>query len=62
MPKLPGHKKKYQKLSRREQKLASKYIAEEMREKKYSQKQAKAIGINRARQKLAEIRKRHKIK
>lgn len=55
-------KKKYKKLTKREQKLASKYIAEEFRTKKYEPEQAKAIGINRARRKLAEIRKRHKIK
>lgn len=55
-------KRKYKKLTKSEQKLASKYIAEELRTKKYGPGQAKAIGINRARQKLAEIRKRHKIK
>jgi hypothetical protein len=36
-------------LSRRIQKLASKYIAQEMRTRKYEPSQAKAIGINRAR-------------
>jgi hypothetical protein len=41
-------KRKYPKLSRRVQKLASKYIAEEVSLKKYSPAQAKAIGINRA--------------
>lgn len=42
-------KTKPAKLSHRLQKLASKYIAEEMRTKKYKPKQAQAIGINRAR-------------
>ena len=42
-------KKKPAKLSHRLQKLASKYIAEEMDTKKYKPKQAQAIGINRAR-------------
>lgn len=42
-------KTKPAKLSHRIQKLASKYIAEEMRTKKYKPKQAQAIGINRAR-------------
>ena len=41
-------KRRYPKLSRRVQKLASKYIAEEVRSHKYGQKQAEAVGINRA--------------
>lgn len=41
-------KKRYPKLSKRVQKLASKYIAEEVRTHKYGQQQSEAIGINRA--------------
>lgn len=55
-------KKKTPKLTKKEQKLASKYIAQEFHTKKYESKQAIAIGINRARQKLAEIRKRHRLR
>ena len=55
-------KKKYRKLTKKEQKLASKYIAQEFRTKKYKPAQAEAIGINRAKRKLAEIRKRHRIR
>jgi hypothetical protein len=46
---LMRHKKKYPKLSPRERELASKYIAEEVRTGQYSQVQAEAIGISRAR-------------
>jgi len=42
------HARKYPKLSPRVQKLASKYIAEEFETQKYKPKQAKAIGISRA--------------
>jgi len=45
------------KLTKREQKLASKYIAEEVDTRKYKKKQAVAIGINRAKRKLAKRRK-----
>lgn len=56
-------KRKYKKLNKRQQKLASKYIAEERRvkkggKKKYKTKQAIAIGISRAR--AATKRKRRK--
>lgn len=57
-------KKRYPKLTRREQALASKYIAEEFRARKYEPRQAKAIGIARAKRqaKLEAIRKRHRIR
>ncbi len=47
-------KRKYKKLTKRQQNLASKYIAEERKvkkggRKKYKTKQAVAIGISRAR-------------
>lgn len=64
-------KKKYPRLTKRERQLASRYIAEERREKKpgrkktrkYGAKQAIAIGISRARRKakLEEIRRRHQL-
>jgi hypothetical protein len=59
---VPKKKRKYKKLTKREQKLASKYIAEEFRTRRYPPEQAKAIGISRAKAKLAEIRKRHRIR
>ena len=40
--------KKRKKLTSREKKLASKYISEEIRTRKYPHKQAIAIGISRA--------------
>ena len=57
-------KKKRRKLTPREQKLASKYIAQEFRTKKYKPKQSQAIGIARAKRQveLEKIRKRHRIK
>lgn len=53
-------KRKYPKLSHRVQKLASKYIAEEFETGKYKPRQAKAIGINRAKRyaKKHPLRKR----
>jgi len=45
------------KLTKREQKLASKYIAEEVSTRKYKKKQAVAIGISRAKRKLGKRRK-----
>jgi hypothetical protein len=42
-------KKKYPKLSPREKRLASGYIAEEMQTGQYPRKQAIAIGISQAR-------------
>jgi hypothetical protein len=56
--------KKRRKLTPREQKLASKYIAEEFRTGKYGDAQAKAIGIARAKRqaKLQAIKKRHRIR
>lgn len=56
-------KRKYKKLTKKQQKLASKYIGEERRvkkdgKKKYKTKQAIAIGISRAR--AATKRKRRK--
>ena len=42
------HKKKYPKLTPREKRLASKYIAEEVETGQYPCKQAIAIGISRA--------------
>ncbi len=55
-------KKSRKKLTRKGQRLASKYIAEEFETKKYKPKQAIAIGISRARTKLKEISKRHRLK
>jgi hypothetical protein len=50
------NKSKYKKLSRKEQKLASKFIAEEIKTHKYKPKQAKAIGISRARKAAKKAR------
>lgn len=44
-------KKRYEKLQSQTRKLASKFIAEEVRTKKYHRKQAIAIGISRAKTK-----------
>jgi hypothetical protein len=44
------------KLRGRARKLASKYIAEEMRTKKYPRKQSIAIGISRAKTKIKQER------
>ena len=57
-------KKRYRKLTRRESKLAGRYIAEEKHTRKYKPKQAVAIGISRAKRqaKLEAIRKRHRIR
>lgn len=56
-------KKKRRKLTRREQELANRYIAQEFRAEKYKPRQAKAIGIARAKRqaRLEAIRKRHRL-
>lgn len=63
-------KRRYPKLTKRERDLASRYIAEERRErkpgrrkKKYETKQAIAIGISRAkrRAKLENLKRRHHL-
>ncbi len=53
--------KKYPKLKGKTRKLVGKYIAEEMRTKKYPRKQAIAIGISRARASTAKTKRSNKI-
>lgn len=48
----------YPKLPKALQKYASKFIAEEIKTKKYPTKQAVAIGLSRARAKAKKIQKR----
>lgn len=54
-------KKTRTKLTRKEQKLASRYIAEEIRTKQYPHKQAIAIGLSRARTGVKKARRRQTI-
>jgi hypothetical protein len=53
--------KKRKKLTHEEKKLASRYISEEIKTKKYPPKQAIAIGISRARAKRRKNRRRKMI-
>ena len=53
--------RKTKKLTGRARKLASKFIAEEVRTGKYPRKQAVAVGISRARAEAAEESRRTKI-
>ena len=54
-------KTKKTKLTGKTRKLAGKYIAEEMRTKKYPRAQAIAIGISRARAKSAGVKRDKKL-
>ena len=53
--------RKKRKLTSKERKLASRYIAEEIETEKYPRKQAIAIGISRARAATKKISRRHSI-
>ena len=53
--------KKMKKLTRRERKLASRYIAEEIETEKYPHKQAIAIGISRAREQTKKTIRENEI-
>ena len=53
--------RKKRKLTSKERKLASRYIAEEIETEKYPRKQAIAIGISRARAATKKTSRRHAI-
>ena len=53
--------RKKRKLTSKERKLASRYIAEEIETEKYPRKQAIAIGISRARAAAKKTSHRHSI-
>ena len=54
--------KKHKKLTLAEKRLASRYIAEEVKTRQYPHKQAIAIGISRARAGLKKTKRKQLIK